>query len=430
LTGILYGGDERYRLCQETILGIGGVRALHALGCSGLRKYHLNEGHAALAPLELCREANAGRADAEWQYAEVRDRCVFTTHTPVAAGHDRFTRPLFEQVVGKVLPQRVLEMVAGGETVNMTTLALNLSGFVNGVARRHAEVSEDMFPGYGISHVTNGIHSRTWAAPSIARCFEVHLPGWSYDPALLRNAVRIPSDELWSAHMIAKRELLSEVASATGMTLKTETLTLGFARRATLYKRADLIFSNLERLRDLARQVGSLQILFSGKAHPHDLAAKEMIRRIHAFARELKDAIPVVYLPGYDLDLARRLVAGVDLWLNTPQRPLEASGTSGMKAALNGVPSLSVVDGWWVEGLVDGVTGWSIGPETRVPATPDQEAEDLHAKLRHVIMPMFYRHREQWVAVMKGAISLNASFFNSHRMVQQYVTRAYARGDG
>jgi starch phosphorylase len=320
-------------------------------------------------------------------------------------------------------------MLTGGETVNMTALALNLSGFVNGVARRHAEVSEDMYPGYGISHITNGIHSRTWAAPSIARRFDVHLPGWSFDPAILRNAVRIPSDELWSAHMTAKRELLNEVASATGVEMRTETMTIGFARRATLYKRADLFFSNLARLRDLVRQVGSLQILFSGKAHPRDVEAKEMIRRIHAFARELKNDVSVVYLSGYNLDLARKLVAGVDLWLNTPQRPLEASGTSGMKAALNGVPSLSVVDGWWVEGLVDGVTGWSIGPETRVQATPGEEAEDLYAKLRHVIMPMFYRHRDQWIAVMKGAISLNASFFNTHRMVQQYVTRAYARSE-
>jgi starch phosphorylase len=309
----------------------------------------------------------------------------------------------------------------------MTALALELCGYVNGVARRHAEVSREMFPGYGIHHVTNGVHARTWTAPDLARLYDEHLPGWAADPFLLRNAARIPSEALWAAHARAKAALLAEVRALTGRALDPEALTIGFARRATPYKRADLVFSDLDRLRACARRGGPLQLVLAGKAHPRDEGGKALIRRILAVARELGDELPVVYLPDYDMHLARALVAGVDLWLNTPERPLEASGTSGMKAAHNGVPSFSCLDGWWVEGHVEGVTGWSIGPATPMPAgqAAQVDADDLYGKLAEVIGPLFHARREDWIAVMKNAIALNASFFNTHRMVLQYVTDAY-----
>ena len=422
LTERLYGGDDRHRLAQEIVLGVGGVRLLAAAGYGRIRRYHLNEGHAALAPLELVRARNDGRPGTEWRFDEVRASCVFTTHTPVPAGHDRFERDLVQRVLGTVVPSEVFEMLAGQDGgLNMTALALNLSGYVNGVARRHAEVSRDMFPGYGIHHVTNGVHSATWTCPAFRRLYDRLLPGWASDPAMLRNAGRISDDELWSAHTEAKRDLIAAVERLTRRTLDPDALTIGFARRATLYKRADLIFSDIARLRDLVRRHGRLQLVFAGKAHPRDEPGKDLIRRMFAISRELGDDVPVLYLPNYDMALAQIITAGVDVWLNTPQRPLEASGTSGMKAAHNGVPSLSVLDGWWVEGHVEGVTGWSIGslrPEA------DGDAADLYTKLE-TILTLFHRERARFIAVMRSAVALNASFFNTHRMVQQYVANAY-----
>lgn len=425
LTSRLYGADDRYRLAQEMVLGVGGTRLLAAAGYDQLRRFHLNEGHAALAPLELVRTANQGRAPTEWEFRSVKDRCVFTTHTPVSAGHDRFEFELARRVLGPFVPDTVVTMLAGQEgRLNMTALALNLSAFVNGVAERHAEVSRAMFPGYGIHHITNGVHSATWASPGFRRLYDRHLPGWSTDPAMLRNALRIPGEEIWSAHAEAKRTLLDIIASLTGRSLSADALTVGFARRATQYKRADLVFSDVDRLRRLVREHGALQLVFAGKAHPRDEPGKELIRRIVAVARTLGDDVPVVFLPNYSMELAGVVTAGADLWLNTPKRPLEASGTSGMKAAHNGVPSLSVLDGWWLEGHVEGVTGWSIGG--LVPTSDDDrnDAEELYRKLE-IILPSFHRDRAGWIAMMKNTIALNASYFNTHRMVQQYVANAY-----
>jgi starch phosphorylase len=422
LTGNLYGGDDRYRLAQEIVLGVGGVRLLAAAGYGRIRRYHLNEGHAALAPLEVIRAANGGRSPGEWRFDDVRARCIFTTHTPVPAGHDRFDWSLVRRVLGPLVPDDVLQMLAARDGLfNTTALALDLCGFVNGVAKRHEEVSQGMFPGYGIHHVTNGVHSATWTCPAFRRLYDLYLPGWPADPAMLRNAGRIPDGEVWASHDHAKGELLAVVQRLTGRALDPGALTIGFARRATLYKRPDLVFSDVGRLRDLVRRHGRLQLVFSGKAHPRDQPGKELIRRIFAVARELGDEIPVVFLPNYDVVLAQTVTAGVDLWLNTPQRPLEASGTSGMKAAHNGVPSLSVLDGWWLEGHVEGVTGWSIGG---VDLRSDGDAADLYAKLE-TILPLFHREPARWIAAMKGAITLNASFFNTHRMVQQYAANAY-----
>jgi len=424
ITDHLYGGDERYRLLQEVMLGIGGIRLLQAIGCSALRTFHLNEGHAALAPLELLRLEDQQDG---WDFGRVRTRTIFTTHTPVAAGHDQFDWSLARSVLGDVVPRDVFEMLGGRERLNMTHLALNLSHYVNGVALRHREVSSGLFPGYEIHQITNGVHSPTWTSDAFKAVFDRYIPGWRADPFMLRNASALPHDDVWQAHRRAKNDLLNTIFQRTGRRLREDVLTVGFARRATAYKRPDLVFSDPARLRAIGAQ-RPLQLLFAGKAHPRDDDGKRAIQSILAAARQLGEDLPIVYLAEYDLDLALRLVAGVDLWLNTPLRPLEASGTSGMKAAHNGVPSFSVLDGWWREGHVEGVTGWAIGPdETREngPETDRADAADLYHKLESVICPLFYDRHDRWVNVMRQTIALNASFFNTHRMVQQYVLHAY-----
>lgn len=426
ITEHLYGGDERYRLMQEIVLGVGGVRMLQALGCVGLKTFHLNEGHAALAPLELLR-AHVHEVGS-WDFQWIRKRTVFTTHTPVAAGHDQFDRGLVLRVLGDVAPIEVLDMLGGSPgRLNMTRLALNLSHYVNGVALRHREVSSELFPGYEIHQITNGVHSRTWTSSPFKALFDLRIPGWREDSFMLRNATALPPEEVWEAHQRAKDELVENVLARTGRQLRGDVLTLGFARRATAYKRPDLVLSDLTRLRGIARN-RPLQIVFAGKAHPKDEPGKTTIAGIISAGRELGDDLPIVYLEEYDLELALRLIAGTDLWLNTPQRPLEASGTSGMKAAHNGVPSFSVLDGWWREGHIEGATGWSIG--TSEPGNDDGgDARDLYDKLEQRLLPLFYDQRAAWIRVMQQSIALNASFFNTQRMVRQYLLHSYALGD-
>ena len=429
LTDTLYGGDERYRLAQEIVLGIGGAAMVAALGHDGSALYHINEGHAALLGLLLLERqlrshqaAHVSEADIE----AVRRRCLFTTHTPVPAGHDRFPEELVRAVLGPGRCQ-LLRAAGGCEddgSLNLTHLALRLSRFVNGVALRHREVSQEMFPKYSVDAITNGVHAATWTCPSMRDLFDRHIPQWRRDNLYLRYAVDIPLDEIRDAHTRAKRVLLAEVERRTGERLDERALTIGFARRATMYKRADLIFRDLERLRLIAREVGPLQIIFGGKAHPHDEGGKGLIRHVHEAARALEGSVNVIYLENYEMDLGQLMTSGVDLWLNNPRKPLEASGTSGMKAALNGVPSFSVLDGWWVEGHVEGVTGWSIGG-TAPESDPAAEANDLYVKLERTILPLFYALPMAWAQVMRSTIALNGSFFNTQRMVEQYLRNAY-----
>jgi glycogen phosphorylase len=429
LTDRLYGGDRHYRLCQEVVLGLGGVMMLRALGYDRLQPYHMNEGHAALLTLALLQQQTA---DTDW-YAvtgedveAVRQRCVFTTHTPVPAGHDRFPLDLVQQVLGR-------EWTAFLEKVNcclngmldMTYLALYLSRYVNGVAMRHCDVSRGMFPDYPIDAITNGVHAVTWTAMPFRNLYDHHIPGWRYDNFYLRYAVKIPLYEIQYAHAQAKRDLLEMVHHRTGVGLDEAIFTIGFARRATAYKRADLLFSDLDRLRSITRQVGPVQVIYSGKAHPQDAAGKALIRRIFAAATEVGETMRVVYMENYDMALARDICAGVDLWLNTPRRPQEASGTSGMKAALNGVPSLSVLDGWWLEGHQEGVTGWAIGDGQGSLEDPSHEVASLYDKLEHVILALFYGQPTEFAQVMRSAIALNGSFFNTQRMMLQYLRNAY-----
>ncbi len=433
LTSYLYGGDERYRIKQEVILGIGGVRMLSKLGFQ-IKKYHMNEGHAAFLTLELLQEH---KKDIEevwdesyiWDIETVKELCVFTTHTPVEAGHDKFSYDLYTSVMGDYFPEKVLRKLAGEECINMTLLGLNLSNYVNGVAKKHGMVSRDMFPGYSINAITNGVHTYTWTSESFKKVFDKYLPGWANEPEIFVRVGVIPDEELWAAHMEAKKKLIDYVNSISDVGMDYEKLTIGFARRATAYKRADLLFNDIDRLEKIA--AGKVQIIYSGKAHPKDSKGKETIERIFSYIQRLKGKINIVFIKDYNMEIALRIVSGVDVWLNTPLRPLEASGTSGMKAAHNGVVNFSVLDGWWIEGHIEGFTGWSIGPAP-TEVGPDNnineiDAEDLYNKLESAIIPTYYMNRKTWIRMMQNAIGKNAYYFNSHRMMRRYVTEAYIR---
>lgn len=425
LTDHLYGGDGNYRLRQEAVLGLGGPRILAALGYEPV-VYHMNEGHAALltvAALERRLEGRSLDTATEEDFATVRERCVFTTHTPVPAGHDRFSREQAERILG-VERTNLIYRVGGFHDglLNMTYVALRFSRFVNGVAMQHGKVSRAMFPEYRISAITNGIHAGTWTSGEIQELFDQRMPRWRQDNVKLRYAIDIDSEQIHQAHQAAKRRLIQEVGERSGLRLDENMFTIGFARRAATYKRADLFFHDPERLVRLAHEHGGLQVLYSGKAHPADQPGKAKIKRVIELARELdSDALKIVYLENYNWELGALLTQGVDLWLNTPKRPYEASGTSGMKAAINGVPSLSILDGWWIEGWIEGVTGWAI--EDR--EDEGGEAASLYEHLEQEILPTYYRDHERWHRIMRSAIALNGSFFNTQRMIEQYLLNAY-----
>ncbi len=429
LVGSLYGGDERYRLAQEVILGYGGHAMLEELGLAqSIVTYHMNEGHSALlvaASVEK-RLRDSGEAEPSANdLASVRKQCVFTTHTPVPAGHDRFDRGLVNYVLGEKRARLVESLGAVSDgLVNMSYLALHGAHYTNGVAMRHGEVSRILFPGAQIHAITNGVHAGRWTSPAFAQLFDRRIPGWRADNAYLRHAVGLPLDEIAAAHRDGKRELMRLVADTTGVAFDPAAFTLGFGRRAAAYKRGALLFADLDRLRAIAARVGPLQCVFAGKSHPRDEAGKAVIREIFAAARTLGDALRVVYLPNYEMDMAACIVAGVDVWLNTPRAPLEASGTSGMKAALNGVPSLSTLDGWWVEGCIDGVTGWAIG-DGREERSDAEDADALYERLEHAVLPRFHANSHAYTETRRNAIALNGSYFNTQRMVEQYALGAY-----
>jgi glycogen phosphorylase len=433
LTDTLYGGDGRYRLCQEAVLGMGGVAVMHAIGRGADHLFHMNEGHAALLTLGLLERRLRDRELSSVTDADidvVRSHCVFTTHTPVPAGHDVFPAQLVRQVLGDARAD-VLERLhcLNGDGLNMTALALHFSHYINGVAMRHGEVSRGMFPAFPINAITNGVHAGTWTAPPFQRLFDRYMAQWRRDNNYLRYAAGIPLHDIRSTHMEAKRSLLDEVERRTGVKFDPHVMTIGFARRAAEYKRAPMLFSDPARLIRITREVGPLQVIYAGKAHPKDEPGKHIIQDIFRAAQQLAGQIPLVYLENYDMTLARDLVAGVDLWLNTPLRPLEASGTSGMKAAMNGVPSFSVLDGWWIEGHLEGHTGWSIGNGYEDAADSASEIESLYQKLGNVVLPLFYEEPDRYAEVMRATIAVNGSFFNTQRMLLQYLSNAYFPAD-
>ncbi len=405
---------------------------LSALGYEQIDRYHMNEGHSSLLALELLEQEGKkmGREEITPEDIEtVRSKCVFTTHTPVSSGQDRFPLDLVTRVLGEHKAFETKDVFCCDDRLNMTYLALNLSHYINGVAKKHGEVSRLMFARYSIDAITNGVHAASWVSEPFQKLYDRNIPGWRQDNFSLRYALGIPKVDIWQAHMAAKKYLLQYINQETNEGMDTHVFTIGFARRATTYKRPDLLFEDIGRLKSIAAKAGPFQIVYAGKAHPKDEAGKELIRKIFESKEALEDSIRIVYLQNYDMQLAKRITAGVDLWLNTPQPPLEASGTSGMKAALNGIPSLSILDGWWIEGHIEGITGWAIGENGRLPNVPDplRDASFLYEKLEGTIIPMFYEKRDDYVDVMSHCIALNGSFFNTQRMIQQYVLNAYYR---
>ena len=420
ITDFLYGGDETYRLKQEIVLGIGGIRILDALNIK-VKKYHMNEGHSSLLALELLKRNNMNPDS-------VRNLCVFTTHTPVAAAFDRFQYGFLSEVLETEVPEETLRKYGGQDELNMTLLALNLSKYTNGVTEAHMEFSRRLFPGYHIQEITNGVHSYAWTCPQFRGLYDKHIPRWANEPELLVRVDSIPEEELWEAHVKAKQDLLDLVSYRSGIRMDADVLTLGFARRATEYKRAAMIFSDIEKLRELNSQ-GAVQLIFAGKAHPKDEMGKNLIKEIYDCMYKLKGEIKVVYLENYDMAMAGKLTSGADIWLNTPLPPYEASGTSGMKAAHNGVINFSVLDGWWVEGCVEDSTGWAIGPSPDLALDEQQrrrrEIADLYNKLEYLIIPKFYQQRDGWISMMRNSIGKVAYYYNTHRMMRSYATDAY-----
>lgn len=429
LTDYLYGGDQTYRLSQEIILGIGGVRILRALRYSQIERFHMNEGHSSLLTLELFDEiARSENRETilPQDIDRVRKKCVFTTHTPVPSGHDQYSMDLVIRLLGRKDIYEMKDVFCCDGVLNLTFLALNLSHYVNGVAKKHGETSRLMFANYPIHSITNGVNTQKWTCSFFQSLYDKHIPSWRDDNFSFRNALKLPPNEIWQAHLEAKRQLFEYISSKTGSILDVEKCTIGFARRSTHYKRSYLIFENIDRLKQIASETGPIQIVFAGKAHPQDQEGKSLIQKIFQIKEQLKDAVEVVYLENYNTSLAQLMTSGVDIWLNTPQIGLEASGTSGMKAALNGVPSLSILDGWWVEGWIENITGWAINKDSKSEESNDTEdGASLLDQLENTVLPTYYQNRDRFISMMLHSIALNGSFFNSQRMLYQYVMNAY-----
>jgi len=424
ITNYLYGDNASYRLKQEIVLGIGGAAMLRALGFT-IRTYHLNEGHAALLTIYLLREFPRSEediipGDPLYEHEQVRECCVFTTHTPVAAAFDKFPYPLVESILGDYIEIEELKLLAGADRLNMTQLALNLSGYVNGVSERHAQTTAQIFPGYRVHAITNGVHAPTWTHARFARLFESILPHWAHEPETLTRADQLADAAIWDAHQAAKSELLALIHDQARVVMGEDVPLIGFARRMTEYKRPDLLFTDIERFKEIAGQ-RPFQVVFAGAAHPNDEGGRRLIATLNQHVRQLSNSVPMAFLPNYNMRMAASLVAGVDIWLNTPAPPFEASGTSGMKASFNGVLNLSVLDGWWIEAHIEGVTGWAIG------GRDGANADDLYRKLSEKVLPLYYDDKARWIWMMKQAISKIGSYFNSQRMMRRYATEAYIR---
>ena len=410
----LYGGDDWVRIRQEYLLGIGGLRLLDKLGLE-VDGLHLNEGHCTFALLEMLGKG--------WSREQLAKRVLFTTHTPVPAGHDRFEWEAVEEVLGDLLPADAKQLVidAGdpeeGRRISMSHLAVALSGPVNAVSNLNAWVASSMFADHHIAPITNGVHHITWTSPMMADLFDKQLPGWREDPTKLAHAGKIPTDDLAGARDVARKVLRELVQTSTGVKLDKSRLTIGFARRFATYKRANLVFSDLERLREIG--AGKIQFVFSGKAHPRDEGGKALIKSIFDSAKDLENEIPVAFLEDYSMATGLAMTGGVDIWLNNPIRPMEASGTSGMKAAMNGVPNCSILDGWWPEGCEHGVNGWAIG-EADDERDDVRDAKNVLDVIENEVLPAWDEGDEKWCEIMRASIATSARFTGA-RMISDYL---------
>jgi starch phosphorylase len=424
MTGSLYDSTSRWnRIVQEMILGIGGVKLLKALGYSNIQTYHLNEGHGSFAMVELYNMLNG---DIE----KVKEKVVFTTHTPVPAGHDRFKQDLVDKVFENRMPAEIKKLADDKGEFNMTFLGMALSRYRNGVAKKHGDISRKMFPQYEIDHITNGIHLPFWVSKPFRKMFSRKWPNWRANPSFLENAIELDPLDVFDCHTENKFNLISDQKGHSWNLLDEEMITIGFARRFATYKRATLIFHDIDRLGKICKN--NIQFIFAGKAHPKDQMGKDYIKDIHEAGQYLYDnyGVKVVMMENYNMDLSHMLVSGVDIWLNTPERYREASGTSGMKAALNGVLNLSVQDGWWLEAYKKNhLAGWAIGPDDSNPDDPgvsndwDIDANALYEIIEDEIKPC-YLNQDEWIFRQKNAISL-AAFFNTNRMCREYAEKAY-----
>jgi len=422
LTNQLYGRDKTWRLLQEMVLGRGGYNLLKTLGFE-IRKFHINEGHGSF--VAVAKFLDFKNDDLEAKILKTRESCVFTTHTPVKMAHDVF--PLDKVIKYQAdFPHDLKDLVTNKE-VNMTKVGLYFSNYINGVALSHKKLSKKLFPGYPIHCVTNGVHSPTWTSLEFQTLFDKHLPNWRNSSLSLRNAFVLPLKEIWLSHQLAKKRLINLIKEKTGETFEQNVFTIGFARRFTAYKRPTLLLRNINRLIEIQKKVGAIQIVYGGKSHPLDLEGKALIAEVNKIKAKNKDKIKIAFISGYEMDLAKIIIAGVDLWVNTPLPPNEASGTSGMKAAHNGVPQLSTFDGWWTEGYIRGKTGWTIrgGKIKGGGSLNSKDAASLYDLLEKEIMPTYYYQPEEWQEIMRFTIGVNASFFNTERVLREYVQNAY-----
>ena len=410
----LYSGNKDHRILQEAILGFGGTKLLDELGQNDIKKYHMNEGHCSFLVLHLLEKFNG-------DMKKVKSLCHFTTHTPVPAGHDHFAESRVKKLLRGLLPEdlKLPSLVQNGR-LHMTELGLYFSGTANGVSALHGDVAQDQFPWSNIDFITNGVHHSYWMGSPFKRVYDQYVPEWRANPECLLKIDDIADDVIWNAHQERKQYLLGYANSQVSKALDGDTLTIGFARRAATYKRAQLLFHDMERLESLGAE--KIQVIFSGKAHPKDAEGKEVIRQIVSKSKAMFGKVKIIYLENYNMWLGRMITSGVDVWLNTPLRPNEASGTSGMKATLNGVLNLSVLDGWWAEGCKNGVNGWAVGD----PEHPDDEkdADHLYSVLENSVIPTFYNDRNKWISMMKEAIKTGVDF-TAHRMIMEYNQKFY-----
>jgi len=410
----LYSGNKDHRILQEAILGFGGTKLLDELGQNDIQKYHMNEGHCSFLVLHLLEKFNG---DME----KVKSLCHFTTHTPVPAGHDHFSENRVKKLLRGLLPEDLeLPSLVQNGRLHMTELGLYFSRTANGVSALHGDVAQDQFPWSNIDFITNGVHHSYWMGSPFKRVYDQYVPEWRANPECLLKVDDIADDVIWNAHQKRKQYLLGYANSQVSKALDKDTLTIGFARRAATYKRAQLLFHDMDRLESLGAE--KIQVIFSGKAHPKDAEGKEIIRQIVSKSKAMFGKVKIIYLENYNMWLGRMITSGVDVWLNTPLRPNEASGTSGMKATLNGVPNLSVLDGWWAEGCKNGVNGWAVGD----PEHPDDEkdADHLYSVLENSVIPTFYNDRNKWISMMKEAIKTGVDF-TAHRMIMEYNQKFY-----
>jgi len=453
LSDKLYGGDSYTRIRQEMVLGFGAVEIVKALRLSA-DVFHLNEGHCAFLALRLLADERELGHTGDSALERVRSRCVFTTHTPVPAGHDRFDGGTVHHVIGPFLDRHGLSHAQAfalgrvdehdhDEPYCMTVLAMKSSAATNGVSRLHGEVSRQMWSGLWptrsaenapIGHITNGVHHLFWTSEPFRRLYDAHLPGWRqtpWDPAVWAGVDQIPDAELWSARGEARLALVNTIARESGKRFDPDALTVCFARRFAPYKRATLLFRDPVRLKSLLAHDARIQLVFAGKAHPNDAAGRELIEEVVRWADHVALRDRIAFVENYDIDLGRVLTAGADVWLNNPRRPHEASGTSGQKAVLNGGVNLSVLDGWWDEGF-NGSNGWAIGdgglhPDTSAGDTAD--ADELLAKLEAEVLPMWSERQggvpRRWLAAVRASIRSCAPRFTSHRMVRDYTEHLY-----